>query len=315
VEFKEKVNILGEILGESFKSGSERLYRCPKCNHHKNKLSINIEKDKFKCWVCDYHGASIRRVVRSHGTFSHLKSWDRLSGKTEISSFDALMFQKLFGTDEVEKKLVDLPDEFVSLASKNLPVTASPALNFLHKRGVSKQDILKWKIGFCSSGDYAGRIIVPSFNLNGDLDYFIGRSYTGEWRKYLAPQASRDIIFNELYVDWDDDLTIVEGVFDAIVAGNAVPILGTTLREGSLLVNRVVEHDTPVYLALDLDAEKRALDIIKQFLDYDIELYKVDISPFSDVGEMSKQEFAERKKNAKLVDINYWQRRKIELSF
>lgn len=312
---KEKIDILREILGSSFKSGSERLYHCPKCNHHKNKLSINVEKDAFKCWVCDYRGSSIRRVVRSYGNFSQLKSWDRLCGKVELSSFDSLLVEKLFGTSEDKKQLVNLPPEFVSLTSKNLPMSAKPALNFLFKRGVTREDILKWKIGYCTSGDYEGRIVVPSFDMQGRVDYFIARSYNSEWRKYLAPPVSRDLVFNDLYVDWDNDLTIVEGVFDAIVAGNAVPILGSSLREGSAIVRRVVENDTPVYLALDADAEKKALEIIKQFLEYDIELYKVDISPFSDVGEMSKEEFLERKKNALPVDRNFWQRKKIEMSF
>lgn len=303
------------MLGDSFRSGSERLYYCPKCNHHKNKLSVNIEKDKFKCWVCDYKGASVRRLVRSYGNFAQLRKWDRLSGKIELSSFDSLMVEKLFGASNDDKQLVNLPKEFCFLGSAKLPVSATPARNFLSKRGVSRADILKWKIGYCPTGEYAGRVIVPSFNLEGRVDYFIARSYTGDWRKYLAPPASRDLVFNDLYVDWDDDLVIVEGVFDAIVAGNSVPILGTSLREGSPLVRRVVEHDTPVYLALDADAEKKALEIIKQFLEYDVELYKVDIAPYSDVGEMDKCEFEERKNKAVLVDRGYWQRKKIEMCF
>ena len=312
---REKVNILKDVLGGSYKSGSERLYHCPKCNHHKNKLSVNVEKDKFKCWVCDYRGSSVRRIIRSYGNYSHLKSWDKLSGKIELSSFDALMVEKLFGTQADKRQTVKLPPEFRSLTSSNLSISSKPALNFLHKRGVTKSDILRWKIGYCSSGEYEGRIIIPSFNTDGFVDYFIARSYTGDWRKYLAPPVSRDLVFNDLYVDWDNDLTIVEGVFDAIIAGNSVPILGTSLREGSPLVRRVVDNDTPVYLALDADAEKKALEIIKQFLDYDVELYKVDIAPYSDVGEMTKEEFLERKNSATLVSQNYWQRRKIEMLF
>ena len=110
-------------------------------------------------------------------------------------------------------------------------------------------------------------------------------------------------------------MILVEGVFDAVVAGNSVPILGSSLREGSALVRRVVENDTPVYLALDADAEKKALEIIKQFLEYDVELYKVDIHPFSDVGEMSKEEFLKRKAAALPVDQSFWQRKTIEMLF
>ena len=38
--------------------------------------------------------------------------------------------------------------------------------------------------------------------------------------KYYNPPVEKDFIFNELYLDWNKDITIVEGVFDAIVARN-----------------------------------------------------------------------------------------------
>ena len=91
-------------------------------------------------------------------------------------------------------------------------------------------------------------------------------------------------------------------IFDAIVAGNAVPILGSSLREDSRLIKNVVENDTPVYIALDPDAEKKALKLIKKLLTFDIELYKVNIAPYSDVGEMSKQEYQKRKAQATLMN-------------
>ena len=46
------------------------------------------------------------------------------------------------------------------------------------------------------------------------------------------PTAKSKIIFNELYIDWNEDLTLTEGVFDAIIAGqNSVPILGSSLKQ------------------------------------------------------------------------------------
>ena len=119
--------------------------------------------------------------------------------------------------------------------------------------------------------------------------------------KYKNPPASREIIFNELYVDFESDLVIVEGVFDAIVAGNAVPILGSSLRDGSKLLKRIVEHDTPVYIALDPDVETKAMKLIKKMLTFDIEVYKIDITPYADVGEMPKSEFVKRKNIAQLM--------------
>ena len=80
-----------------------------------------------------------------------------------------------------------------------------------------------------------------------------------------------------MYIDWDSDLVITEGVFDAIKAGpNAIPLLGSTLRENSKLFQKIIKHDTPIYLALDADADKKETKIINLFVKYGIELYKLD---------------------------------------
>ena len=207
--------------------------------------------------------------------------------------------------DTKEEQILELPEEFISLCNKHLPRTSQMPLRYLFERGLTRKDILKWKIGYCGSGKYAGRIIVPSFNNDGNINYFIARSYTGHQRKYLNPRAEKDIIFNELSIDWDSPLILVEGVFDAIVAGeNAVPILGSTLRETTKLFQAIAINDTPVYLALDEDAKKKTGQIVKNMLKYDIELFQVDTSGCQDVGSMSSDNFIQRKQNAEVVDYD-----------
>ena len=151
-------------------------------------------------------------------------------------------------------------------------------------------------------GRYANRIIIPSFDDNGDLNYFVARSFSSDPRKYLNPPTSKDVVFNGLYLEWDTDLIITEGAFDAIVAGpNAVPLLGSTLRPNSKLFMKIVQSDTPVFLALDPDADKKEKRIIKLFLHYGLEVYKIDISGYEDVSEMGREEFLKRKQNAVLI--------------
>jgi DNA primase len=203
-------------------------------------------------------------------------------------------------TEDAQK--LELPSEFVSLCSSSLPATATYAKRYLEKRGVTYEDIVKWKIGYCFSGEYRNRIVIPSFDSDGDINYFIARSYAGDSYKYKNPRASKDITFNELYIDWNKDLTMVEGVFDALVAGNAVPILGSTLRKGSKLLREIVRNDTPIYIALDPDAAKKERKVIKTLLKYDVELYKIDVSGYEDVGSMPKSVFEQRKNEAVFID-------------
>jgi len=296
-----KINILKNTLGEYYRSNSEYLFYCPRCEHHKRKLSINIEKNMFKCWVCDWSGRNIYRIIRRYGSFQDRNEWKRFFDQIEIENFA----EKLFGKEEVEKDpTLQLPEGFVSLVNKNLPPTSQYPLNYLQSRNVTKTDIIKWKMGYCFDGQYGGRIILPSFDLDGKINYFIARSYSpNTWKKYMNPPVSKNIIFNHLYLDFDEDLILVEGLFDAIVSGpNAVPLLGSTLREGHKLFQEIVNNDSPIYIALDTDATKKELEIIKLLLKYDIEIYKIDISPYKDVGEMPKSVFLEKKQEAAFIN-------------
>ena len=299
----EKIGILKEILGYYSREGTNQLlFKCPSCDHHKKKLSVNIEKGLFKCWVCDWSGRNLYKILRRYGSYHQKQTWRRFDQQTDINHFA----EKLFGIEEsTTQQKINLPPGFVSLANLNLPSTASRAANYLESRAITKKDILKWKIGYCSGGEYSSRIVIPSFDLDGDINYYVGRTYANSWPKYTNPKISKNIIFNHLYLDFDEDIVLVEGVFDAIKAGyNSVPLLGSTITESSNLFKEIVKNDTPVYLALDLDARKKANKLIKLFLKYDIEIYDVDISPYNDVGDMSKKEFIARKSLANVLDVD-----------
>ena len=298
---KESKKILHEILGRYIDKGTELLFSCPVCNHHKPKFSVNVDKNVYKCWICDYRGRNVRRVVRRFGTYNQLQTWDQLSGVSDLERFNEL-FTEGVDKEDFAKTTIPIPEEFVTLTQSQTPATGTYAMKYLMSRGISKTDILKWKIGYCFSGEYKNRIVIPSFDEDGDCNYFIARSYNGDSFKYKNPKASKDIVFNELFIDWNSDLVLVEGVFDALVAGNAVPILGSTLREGSKLLRKIVWNDTPIYVALDPDAAAKERRLIEMLLRYDIELYKVDVSGYEDVGSMPREIFEERKNNAVFID-------------
>lgn len=304
MSIKARKRVINEILGDGYRHGTENLYFCPNCSHHKKKLSVNFEKNVFKCWVCDYSGKDLRRVVRKYGQFYHLRDWQSLQGESETRTLKEDLFAK---DDLLPEQKVEIPSSFCSLANKGLPISSLSARGYLKDRGLAQRDIVRWKIGYCNSGKYSDRVVIPSFGLTGHCNYFVARSYKNDWKKYMNPNVGKDIIFNELYIDWDSDLILVEGVFDAIVAGpNAVPILGSTLREDSKLFKRIVENDTSIYLALDPDAEKKTNRISKKFLEYGIETRKISVGPFRDVAEMSKEEFKKRFNDAELItEDNY----------
>jgi DNA primase len=302
-----KVEILVEILGSPSHSGSELLFKCPFCDHHKKKLSVNIAKNAAKCWICNWSTPNLTRIVKRLGDYSQISLWNELCGIIEIGEYDKI-FQFENEVLEDKEEVIQLPEEFQSLCNRDKSLTSLKARRYLKERGITNEDILRWKIGYAVSGEYEGRVIVPSFNNDGKVNFFVGRRYhDSDWSKYKNPDVSKDIIFNELYVDWDVDVVIVEGVFDAIKAGNAIPLLGSTLKENSKLFKDLIRRDPAIYIALDPDAERKAEKLIKDLLNYDAEVYKIPVPDGKDIGDMSHSEFLERKSEAKLIkDTDYF---------
>ena len=291
-----KLRILRDVLGNFYESQEEQLFYCPACDHHKRKLSVNV----FKCWICDFSGSSIRRLIKKFGTPASLAKWTELTDEVDVNLFT----MDLFAEDKIiEKQRVPLPKEFISLANPDLPLSSRNVQLYLKKRNITKKDAIFWKMGYCDSGKYSGRVIIPSFDEDGYCNYFVARTYDNNYLKYLNPSASKDIIFNSLYLDFNSDLILVEGIFDAIISGpNSVPLLGSTLKESSLLFQEIVKNNTTIYMAMDPDASEKEDRIIKKLLSYGISVNKIDISPYNDVGEMTKEEFQKRKNESVPVE-------------
>lgn len=298
---KKRLRVLKQVFGEYEYSSREFLFHCPKCKHHKRKLSISLDKNVFKCWVCDYSGRNVDRLIRRYGDIQDQREWLSFKPKIKLSEFDKILAEVV---EEEETYEVVLPKEFKTMTQNLRDISFISARNYLMKRGIHKEDILRWRIGFCGEGKYKGRVVIPSFDLSGELNYFISRSYDGSWRKYMNPSVPKSkIVFNELYLDFNSDLVLTEGVFDAIKAGpNSVPILGSTLNEKTKLFREIIKNDTPVYICLDKDAKKKELKIIENLLRYDVEVYRINLGDYEDLAEMEKETIRKRKEEAVLMN-------------
>lgn len=294
-----KETVLKKAFGKCWRSNSELLFRCPKCNHDKLKLSVNIEKNAFKCWICNFSGNKISQLFGKYSS-QHYAEWIDLSEELDLSKYEYI-----FDETPPEIQNIELPTEFKTLTGKARPEMLKP-LQYLYSRGLTNVDILKWKIGYCDYGEYEGRIIVPSYDTKGSLNYFIARTYIGDWIKYKNPSASKNIIFNDLNINWQDDIVIVEGVFDAIKHKNCIPILGSSLRESHKLFEKICRLKKEVYLALDSDAKEKELQISKKFIEYGIRPRALSSYPYADLAELPRMEFSTRKQNADFItDLDY----------
>jgi DNA primase len=306
----EKITILKSFLGEYIIDGKEYLFSCPKCAHHKNKLSINPTKSVWKCWICGYSGRKLRKMVKEFGTRTHLTRWDAIDDDTgTIRDIKELLSK----TETVAPIPMTLPPEYVFMF--NAPKTDreyKKAYKYIKSRNISDEDILKWKIGFCPSGIYGGRIIIPSFDMNGDVNFFIGRSYCGSNFTYKNPKTDKTkIVFNELNINWDKPIVLVEGVFDALKSVNAIPLLGSSLKKTNKVFQKIVLADVPIYLALDFDADDKAEKIIDMLIKYDVDVFKINSFQERDIGDSTKKEFETMFKDAIKYDASISLKNKI----
>jgi DNA primase len=258
------LDILCEILGDPEKVYDSKLqygYNCPECGleERKGNLEVSLEKHLFHCWACgDVNG--------THGTLGKLI--DKYGNKKQKKIYCLLQpeEQKPKEKQKNKLKLLKLPEGFTLFKDSSLvyPIRRQ-AYNYLIKRGITDNIIDKYGIGFCDKGSFSGRIIIPSYDSKNQLNYFIARSWDPNSRaKYKNPESAKDeIIFFESTINWDEDIYLCEGAFDAIFLPNSIAMLGKHLSE--LLFTTIYEKAKgDIILALDGDAFDNAVKIYRE---------------------------------------------------
>jgi len=255
------ITILDEVLGvgTSMKN-DEQAHYCPFCHHHKKKLQVNLKTQYWHCWVCDAKGRKIQRLLKR----LHVDS-RKLKKLYEIYGDDYVVYSK---DTEEEKVELRLPNEFQSLLKepKGLNPLFRKVWDYAKQRGITKEDIRRYNIGYCDTGHYANRIIIPSYDSDNRLNYFIARSVFGEEKfKYKNPPVSKNVIIFENQINWNEPITLVEGVFDAMaVKRNVIPLLGKFVPK-SLNDTIYKKGVKSINILLDEDAQEQALYYTMQF--------------------------------------------------
>ena len=253
----------------------EYMFFSPFISHYKPKLQINISSQKWHCWVSNSGGHSLyslfKKVNADSRYFSELKDLVFVSTKK----------------GEVESKvIVSLPIEYKPLWKQSKSLFYKHAIKFLKQRGINEIDIKKHKIGFCDDGVYQNRIIIPSYDENGILNYFVGRSFMGDNMKYKNPNISRDIIPFDWFIAWSYPIVLCEGMFDAIsIRTNAIPMLSK--KPSKSLLRKVFEKKVKtIYIALDDDAKKDAYRLSEFFKDFGIDAKVVNLPKDKDPNDL-----------------------------
>ena len=280
----EVVTILNKALNQfaRIRKGTDAVYYCPACNHYKRKLEINLNTGKYHCWVCGLSGTSLKTLFKKLHLSSELLSqiYKNTDSLKKLPPSDISLISQLFneGKPESTAEPVFLPDEYTSFFENSISTIGKHALNYLKSRGITKYDILRYNIGYCERGHYKNRVILPSYDKYGNLNFFSSRCiYDDMWMKYINSSTSKNIIGFELLLDYTQPVTVVEGAFDAIaIRNNVVPLFGKTLS--SKLKCAFISNDVKrVNVVLDNDAIEDSVKICEFMLKNNIETKLVQL--------------------------------------
>jgi DNA primase len=274
------ISTLDEVLGVgSSLKGNEQAHLCPFCHHHKKKLQVNLETQKWHCWVCDAKGSRISSLLRKLNV--DVKKLKRIK---EI--YDDEYSTPYVETEEVVQLF--LPQQYRPLWET--PRGVNPhyrnALSYMRQRGFTQDLLMRYQVGYCEDGLYGGRVIIPSYDENYKLNYFIARSfYDGEKMKYKNPPVSKNVIIFENQINWKEPITLVEGIFDAMtIRRNSIPLLGKFVPKK--LMNKIFKEGVKkINILLDDDAQEQAIYYTNYFQKQGIQTTNI-LPQLKDANEM-----------------------------
>ena len=267
------INLLSRVIGNTgrrLKKSNEYMFWSPFISHHKPKLQINVQTQKWHCWVSNQGGHNLFQL------FKKLKA-----SKEHFDELVELVGDKKYvkrNTNKEDKKIVRLPNEFKPLWLDGNSIIRKHAIVYLKNRGITLVDVIRYGMGYCEEGLYANRIIVPSYSSDGELNYFVGRDIYEGGMKYKNPPVSKDVIGLDLFINWNEPIVLCEGVFDAIaIRRNAIPLFGKTIPKS--LMKKIYEKQVKqIYILLDSDAIMDSIKMTDSLMKNGINVYYVNLS-------------------------------------
>lgn len=289
-DIEKMVEILSTFLGEpkSRECGDSYQFQfpCPRCiekegesESSKNNLEVNIKSSVFNCWKCSSSGddemkGKISKLFKLYGNEELWDAYKECLNNIRNSELFLIDFSKGdFGTNDSEdlKKAIDFPETYHLFSKNSQKLGNIQGLKYLKERGIGWDIIQKYKMGYTDWSStnpmQSNRIIIPSFNKFDELNYWVGRDFTGKSKmKYWNAKAEKkDIIFNENLINWNADVNLVEGPFDYIAVNlNSIPLLGKALTPDFRIYQQIFEKaNANINIFLDGDAKATAYHLYK----------------------------------------------------
>lgn len=270
--FRRQYNILVSFLGESKQGGyqtgvDQYQFCCPSCADDnggkpdgKYNLEVNFVIGKYHCWKCDAKG-SLNRLVKRYGNAELASEY--------VEDVKMILASMMYRLDRYEELARMIEEEEIKLPKTFTPIGDITQLRngklktFIEKRHITQEMVDIYHLGYTKweneEINFRSRLIIPSYDSRGNLNYWTGRDITGydKRQKYLNVKADRKrIIFNEGLIEWDGDIVLVEGIIDSIVYPNCIPLMGKQLYKDSRLYETIMKKSNGnIIICLDNDTK------------------------------------------------------------
>lgn len=306
------VSLLNRVLNQNArlrKGYTQAMFHCPFCNETKKvpKFEIcldGVDSGSWHCWICHASGISIKTLLfKLRAPKSHIQELFSIIGQT---------FQDKKYNPQTE--VHTLPQSFRPLSVDSDSFEFGHAWYYLNQRGITKNDVLRYNIGYCETGEYQKRILIPSYDKDGNLNFFSARDYSGQSKfKYMLSPWTKNIIGFEVFINWNEPVTLVESPFNSItIRNNSIPLFGKTISD--CLLDSLLKHNCSINVCLDSDAEKDSIELCEQFLNFGLTNIRFVKLTKKDPNEIGFEEMCGLIKNAKNVDFSFLIKEKIRIN-
>jgi len=274
---------------------------CPFQSSHSDGIdsrpSFNIHKSEgiWYCYACKRKGTLPQLISLIYGT-SLKDSWQIIEGKSinkminPIDKIEKELNNLLSSANIKQNEIINLPEEY----NTNLPKEAYDFLTI--QKGLTEETIKFFQLGYCNSGFYNERIIIPIIMENKVITFIARSIFNNALLKYIIPKGTlkSSILFN---IDslFNDEAYIVEGPFDvmklwSLGLKNVVSIFGCSLHPSQirLLLKKGIKK---ICLMLDGDAtgRKSSKCLLEQMNSY-FEVTRIMLSDGLDPGDIVSKE-------------------------
>lgn len=317
-EIKRIQDILTIFLGQPKNDVTEDgqiQFNCPRCAERKGysetgkyNLECNIIKQVFQCWSCCSEDSEMKgpliKLIKKYGGKDLVKEYKEAIKdlmESKYYSIDLFNISSIKDNNDYGNNGLKLPDTFTKIGDIT-QLKNKKLKEYLEKRKIDQTIIDKYNLGYTTYNEekpsLRSRLIIPSYDETGDLNYWVGRDFTGYDKRMKYWNANTDkqkVLYQESHINWYGDIVLVEGAIDALYYnGNVIGLLGKSLSKHSETYQKIYNRaKSKIIICLDGDT-----DIIETKRLYNLlnrgklrgKIWYIRMDKYKDFGELYENE-------------------------